>query len=267
LSSVVLMFAEGTDLMQARQLVQERLLAVAPNLPTAAKAPHILPPLSSLSRALKIGVTSKTLNQMELTDLALWTIRPRLMSVSGVANVAIWGQRNRQLQVLVDPDRLNANGISLDAVVRAAGDAVVIGAGGFVDTPNQRMAIRHLASVQTAEELGRTIVAFRNGVPLRLGDVAEVVVGSPPMIGDAIINDGPGLLLIVEKQPWGNTLDVTREVEHALDLLRPGLKAVELDSTIFRPATFIELSIRNLTRAMGLGCLMVVLVLIAFLFD
>ncbi len=267
LSSVVLLFEERTDLMQARQLVQERLLAVAPNLPAVAKVPHILPPLSSLSRALKIGVSSKVLNQMELTELALWTIRPRLMAVPGVANVAIWGQRDRQLQVLVDPDRLNAHSVSLDAVVRAAGDAVVVGAGGFVDTPNQRMAVRHLSPVQTPEDLARTVVAFRDGFPLRLGDVAEVVVGSPPMIGDAIINDGPGLLLIVEKQPWGNTLDVTREVEQALDALRPGLKGVEMDSTIFRPATFIELSIKNLAHAMLLGCAMVVLVLGAFLFD
>ena len=265
LSSIDLRFEAGTDLLRARQLVQERLLAV--QLPAVARPPHILPPLSSLSRALKIGVTSQTLSQMDLSELARWKIRPRLMAVPGVANVAIWGQRDRQLQVLVDPDRLAANGVTLDQVVRAAGDAAVIGAGGFVDTPNQRLPVRHLAPISTPEELARSVVALRDGYALRLGDVAEVRIGSPPAIGDAVINDGPGLLLIVEKQPWGNTLDVTRGVEAALTALRPGLGDVDLDSTIFRPATFIELSIENLATAMALGAVMVVLVLIAFLRD
>ena len=267
LSSVVLIFNEGTDLLRARQLVQERVAIAALRLPATAHPPVILSPLSSTSRALKIGVTSSKLSQMEMSELALWTIRPRLMAVPGVANVAIWGQRDRQYQVLVDPDRLRANGVSLDAVVRAAGDAAVVSAGGFIDTPNQRLAVRHLAPIVTIDDLARTVVTFTNGVPIRLSDVAEVVVGSPPPIGDAVINDGPGLLLIVEKQPWGNTLDVTYKVEAALAALRPGLKDLEMDSTIFRPATFIEMSLDNLTHAMLLGCGLVVIILVAFLFD
>ncbi|HKQ93862.1 MAG TPA: efflux RND transporter permease subunit, partial [Blastocatellia bacterium] len=141
LSSVVLIFQEDTDLMRARQLVQERLSLVAPQLPAAARPPVILQPLSSTSRALKIGVSSKTLSQVELSTLARWTIRPRLMAIPGVANVAIWGQRDRQLQVLVDPDRLRNHNVTLDDVVRATRDAVVVAAGGFVDTPNQRLPV------------------------------------------------------------------------------------------------------------------------------
>ena len=253
--------------MRARQLVQERVALAAPRLPAVARAPVILPPLSSTSRALKIGVSSKTLSQMDLSELALWTIRPRLMAVPGVANVAIWGQRDRQLQVLVDPDRLTAHGITLDAVTRAAGEAAIVAAGGFIDLPNQRLPVRHLAPVQTPADLARTVLQFSGGTPLRLGDVAEVVEGHPPPIGDAVINDGPGLLLIVEKQPWGNTLEVTRQVEAALTALRPGLGDVAIDPTIFRPATFIERSLDNLTQAFVLGCVLVALILIAFLFD
>ncbi|MCB1124808.1 MAG: efflux RND transporter permease subunit, partial [Verrucomicrobiae bacterium] len=212
-------------------LVQERVALATANLPAASHTPVILSPLSSTSRALKVGVTSPTLTQMEMSEVALWTIRPRLMAIPGVANVAIWGQRDRQYQVLVDPDRLKAHGVSLDAVIKAAGDATVVNAGGFIDTPNQRLAIRHLAPIITPEDLARTVVSFRDGVPLRLGDVAEVMVGNPPPIGDAVINDGPGLLLIVEKQPWGNTLDVTYKVEQALEALKPGLGDMELDST------------------------------------
>ncbi len=267
LSSVVCIFQEGTDLMRARQLVQERVATITPRLPAVARAPVMLSPLSSTSRALKIGVSSKKLSQMELSELALWTIRPRLMAVPGVANVAIWGQRDRQLQVLVDPDRLAANGVTLDAVVRAAGDAATVSAGGFVDLPNQRLPVTHVSSLQTPDDMARTVVQFTGGAPLRLGDVAEIVESHPPPIGDAVINDGPGLLLIVEKQPWGNTLDVTRKVEATLAALQPGLHEVDIDPTIFRPATFIERSLNNLSDALILGCMLVAVILIAFLFE
>ena len=267
LSSVVLIFESGTDILRARQMVQERIAVEASRLPTVAHAPVMLSPLSSTSRALKIGITSTNLSQMEITELAKWTIRPRLMSVPGVANVAIWGQRDRQYQVLVDPARLRAHELTLDAVIRASGDAVVVSGGGFIDSPNQRLAVRHLSPVIEAEDLARTVVDFRNGAPIRIGDVAEVRIAHPAPIGDAVINDVPGLLLIVEKQPWGNTLSVTRNVEAALKALKPGLKDIEIDPTIFRPATFIERSLVNLRHALLLGCGLVVVILFAFFFE
>jgi CzcA family heavy metal efflux pump len=267
LSSVVLFFESGTDLMAARQLVQERIAHISALLPDVAHPPVILSPLSSTSRVMKIGLSSPRLSQVELTTLAKWTIRPRLMAVPGVANVAIWGQRDRQLQILVDPDRLRAHGVTLGDVERAGREAVSIGAGGYVDTPNQRIAVTHRAEFTSADDLAQVTVTFRNGAALTLGDVAEVVEGFPPPIGDAIINDGPGLLLIVEKQPWGNTLDVTRGVEHALEALAPALPGVEVDPTIFRPATFIEMSLHNLNRAMLIGAVLVIIILSAFLYD
>ena len=265
LSSVVMIFETGADILQARQLVQERLNLAQGRLPAVVKPPVLMAPYSSLSRVLKVGLSSKTLDQMELSELARWTIRPRLMSVHGVANVPIWGQRDRQFQVLVDPQRLRAAGVTLDAIVKAAGDAAVISAGGFIDTPNQRLSVSQLALITTPEDLARTVVEFRNGAPIRLGDVAEVRIGHPAPIGDAVINDGDGILLIVEKQPWGNTLDVTHGVEKMLAELGPGLPGVKIDSTIFRPATFIQLSIDHLTEALWLGCLLVVIVLALFL--
>jgi CzcA family heavy metal efflux pump len=267
LSSVVLIFQQNADLMLARQHVQERLSLIAPQLPAAARPPVLLQPLSSTSRVLKIGMSSKKLSQMDLSALARWTIRPRLMAVPGVANVAIWGQRDRQLQVLVDPDRLRAHNVTLAEVERATRDAVAVAAGGFVDTPNQRLPVAHLAAITQPVDLARIPLTFRNGVALQLSAVAEVVEGFPAPIGDAIINDGPGILLIVEKQPEGNTLDVTRGVEAALDALKPGLRDVEIDSTIFRPATFIELALKNLRTALFIGCLLVIAVLVAFLFE
>jgi CzcA family heavy metal efflux pump len=267
LSSVVLIFDEGTDLMRARQMVGERLGIVASRLPALAHAPVLLSPLSSTSRVLKVGLSSKSMSQVELTTLAKWTIRPRLMSISGVANVAIWGQRDRQLQVLVDPDRLRANGVTLDEVIAATRSSVALGAGGFIDTPNQRLSVSHVARIAHASDLAPTPIVWRGGRALTLGDVATLTEGHPPPIGDAVINDGPGLLLIVEKQPWGSTLEVTRAVEQALAELAPGLGDVEVDPTIFRPATFIEMSIHNLGLALLLGCVLVIAVLVAFLRD
>jgi len=267
LSSVVLVLEPGTDILAARLVVQERLARASSQLPSVARPPVMLSPLSSLSRVMKIGITSEKLSQVELTTLVKWTVRPRLMSIPGVANVAIWGQRDRQLQVLVNPDRLRAHDLSIDDVVRAAGDGVSLQAGGFLDTPNQRLAVTHASAVRTTSELESIVVAQRNGAALRIGDVATVVEGSPPPIGDAIINNVPGLLLIVEKQLGANTLSVTRDVEDALRDLTPALGEVHVDPTIFRPATFIEMSLRNLSRALLVGCVLVILVLLVFLAD
>ena len=267
LSSVRLIFKRGTDLITARQLVNERLSQAIPNLPLIARSPVILPPLSSLSRAMKIGLNSDTLTQMDMTVLSKWTIRPRLMSIPGVANVAIWGEYDRQFQVLVNPDRLQTNAVTMAEVELAVAKATAVGSGGFVDTPNQRLPVRHDSEIDTPEQLADVVVAFRNGSALRLGDVADIEIGSPPPIGDAIINDVPGIMLIVEKQPWANTLEVTRKVESAMNELAPALAGVEVDTTIFRPATFIERALDNLTRSLLIGCLLVIVVLAFFLYD
>ena len=168
LSSIVLIFQEGTDLMESRQLVGERLAIEASRLPGVAQPPVILSPLSSTSRVLKIGIWSDkdengddVMSQMEMSELARWTIRPRLMAVSGVANVAIWGQRDRQYQVLVDPERLRTHNLTLADVERAAGDAALVSGGGFIDTPNQRLPVRHVSTIVTAEDLARSASAPR----------------------------------------------------------------------------------------------------------
>ncbi|WP_031497808.1 efflux RND transporter permease subunit [Bryobacter aggregatus] len=267
LSSVVLIFGPDTELMADRQLVQERLLTLSGQLPILAKTPVILSPLSSTSRVMKIGVWSGKLSQTEMTTLIRWTVRPRLMSVPGVANVAIWGQRDRQVQVLVDPDRLRDYKLSLAEIIRVTQDATMPAAGGFVETANQRLSVTHMPAVHSAEDLKEVPVAFRNGAPLLLGRVANVTEGHQAPIGDAVINDQPGLLLIVEKQLGANTLEVTRNVEKAVAQLGPGLQGVQLDTSIFRPATFIEMSLENLKQALIWGCILVAAILILFLFE
>jgi CzcA family heavy metal efflux pump len=278
LSSITLLFERGTNLLEARQLVQERLATIAPTLPSWSAPPFMMQPLSSTSRTMKIGLTSERLSLIELSAIVRHKIRPRLLRVPGVANVGVWGNRKVVRQVLVDPERMAAHSVSVDQVMRVTADALdavllkhspgaVVGAGGFIDTPNQRLGIRHVLPILTEDELAEVGFTSPDGARLRLADVADVVTGHPPLVGDAVVNDGAGLLLIVEKFPSANTLEVTHGVEEALDQLRPGLTGIEIDTTIFRPATFIEVAIENLTRALLLGCALLVLVLIAFLFE
>jgi Cu/Ag efflux pump CusA len=278
LSSIELIFKPGTDLLTARQLVQERLATVTPTLPSWASPPFMIQPLSATSRVMKIGLSSDELSVIDMSMIAYWKIRARLLRVPGVANVAIWGERLEMLQVQVEPERLRAHDVSLEQVMNVTADSLdagllqfseggFIGTGGWIDTPEQRLGVRHVLPIVTPDDLAQVPIEKRNGEVLRLGDVADVVVDHQPLSGDAVINDGPGLMLIVEKLPWGNTLDVTRGVEAALDELRPGLPGMEIDSEIFRPATFIEMSIDNLTSALVIGAGLMILMLGAFLYS
>ncbi len=278
LSSIELIFDRGTDLMEARQHVQERLATISATLPTWAAPPVVLQPLSATSRAMKIGLSSDSLSVIDMSMLSYWKIRARLLRVPGVANVTIYGERIRLMQVQVQPAKLLEHDVTLDEVMAVTSNALaagilryepghVIGTGGFIETPNQRLQVEHILPIVKPEDLGQVVVENRGTGPLRLSDVAIVEEGPQPMFGDAVINGGPGLMLIVEKLPWGNTLDVTRGVERAIDEMRPGLPGVEIDTTIFRPASYVKTSIDNLTGSLLLGSVLVLVVLLAFLFD
>ena len=270
LSSIVLIFKQGTDIMKARQMVQERLVSIFA-LPGVSKPPAMLNPLSSTSRVLMIGLSSEELSLIDMSVLARWTIVPRLMGVPGVANVSIWGQRKRQLQVLVDPEKIEKKGVTLNQIIKTTGNALWVsplsylkastpGTGGFFDTPNQRLGIRHILPISTPEQLAQVVV---DGTSLRLGDVSEVVEEHQPLIGDAIVDESPNLMLIVEKFPWANTVNVTAEVESALKNLQPGLSGLNINSTLFRPATFLEVATSNLTTTLLIGGLLLLLALFA----
>jgi CzcA family heavy metal efflux pump len=281
LSSILLIFEPGTDLMEARQLVQERLAIVTPTLPKWAAPPFMLPPLSSTARTMKIGISSDKYSVKELSMITYWKIRERLLRVPGVANVAIWGEQILLPAVQVEPALLAENGVTLEEILQVTSDtldvgivqhseASTVGTGGFLETPNQRLPIRYATTVVTPEDLAQVVINDKKnsaGEPLQLNDVADVVETTWPMIGDAVVNGGEGLLLIVEKFPWGNTLEVTQGVELAIAEMEPGLEGINIDTTIFRPATFIQLSIDNLTESLLVGALLVVIVLLLFLWD
>jgi Cu/Ag efflux pump CusA len=271
LSRILLVFEPGTNLFRARQVVAERLTQ-AHALPQVSKPPQMLQPLSSTNRVLMVGVSSKKLSALQMSVQARWTIAPRLVGVPGVANVAIWGQQDRQLQVQVDPEHLRAKRVSLGQVIETTANSLWVspltfveastpGTGGFIDTPNQRLGIQHLSPISTPADLSRVRVEDTPGRNLQLGDVAKVVESHQPLIGDAVVNDGPGLLLVIEKFPEANSLEITKGVEDAIRTMQPGLAGVEFDTNVYRPASYLERSIDNLTLALIVGLALVALVL------
>jgi CzcA family heavy metal efflux pump len=278
LSSIELLFEQGTDVLQARQLVQERIATVSRTLPTWAAPPVVYPPVSTTGRVMEIGLSSNTMSLLDMSMTAYWNIRARLLRVPGVANVAIWGERIKMPAVEVDPKLLREYNVSLEQVMTVTADALdagilhfsngaVIGKGGFVDTPNQRLQIRHILPIETPNDLAQVPIDLPDGRTLQLGDLGNVVWDTPQPIGDAVINNGPGLMLVVEKYPWANTLQLTRGVEKALEELRPGLPGIRVEPHIFQAAGFIRVAIDNLGRALILGAVLVLLVLGLFLWE
>jgi Cu/Ag efflux pump CusA len=278
-SSITLLFEPGTSIMDARQLVQEQLTQAHAN-PNVSQPPQMLQPLSSQSRVMMIGLSPNKLSEIQASVLARWTIRPRLLGVPGVANVAIFGLRDRQLQVLVDPERLRDSNVTLNQVVRTAGNAQLVsplsfleastpGTSGFFDTANQRLQIRHILPTVTPAKLAQVPVegAQQGGETLRLGKVTRVVQDHQPLIGDSIVGSGTGLLLVVEKFPGANTLEVTRDVDAAMNELKPGLSGMQVDSHVFRPADYIQKAIDNLTLAVIIGCALLALLLFTLFFE
>jgi Cu/Ag efflux pump CusA len=275
MASIVLSFDEGTDIMRARQMSQERLTELF-TLPGVSDQITMINPVSSAGRCMEIGLTSNELSLIEMSVLARWTIVPRLMGLQGVANVCIWGERQRQLQVRVDPEQLRAEGVTLHQIIKTTGNALwaspltfleasTPGTGGWIDTPNQRLGIRHILPIQTAADLAQVPIEGAPGK--RLGDVTTVVEDHQPLIGDAIIDDAPSLMLVVEKFPWANTADVTREVDAALTALQPAIKGVNVDPTLFRPATYLQQAVDNLSSAVLIGSVLALVALFAFFLN
>ncbi len=278
LSSITLIFEPGTDLLEARQVVQERLTQQG-LLAHLTEPPVIVQPLSSSSRVLVVGFSSEQVSPIQMSVLARWTIRPRLLGVPGVANVSIFGQRERQLQVQVNPKRLKGQGVTLQQVINTTGNALWVspltylnasapGTGGFVDSPGSRLEIRHVSPIASPADLEKVALEPVPGskAPRKtLGDIATVTEDHQPLIGDAVVDDGPGLVMVVEKFPGANTVEVTKGIEGALSGLQPGLTGISVDTTLFRPATFVERAKDNYVVTLGLGLLLALLALVLFL--
>jgi CzcA family heavy metal efflux pump len=268
LSVVTAIFEEGTAVLDARQLVSERLVEARALLPDAVAMPRMMPLTSSTSRLVMVGLTSPTSTPMQLRTFADWTLRRRLQAVPGVAHVEVFGGEVKQYQILIAPERLRQYDITLTEVLAAARSATGFGGAGFLETVNQRLPIRQRTRIESPADLAAVPVAFHEGVPLPLGKVANVCIGAADQVGSATIDGKRGVLLVVHKQPAFNTLSVTESVQNALGELEATLpEGVTLHTALFRQATFIERAVGNLRSSIVVGCLLVTAVLAAFLFQ
>ena len=277
LSSIVLVFHQGFDVYKGRQLVQERLTQLGgAAFPHVSKPPTMLPPLSSASRVMMIGLSSKRLTPIQKSVMARWTVRPRLMGIPGVANVAVWGMRDQQIQVQVDPQKLKDKKVRLSQVVSTAGNAQVAspvsyleasvpGTGGFIETPSQRLPIRNVFDNIASPELLGNVPVEETGGKLLLKDVARIVEEHQPLIGDAVVDDDEGLLLVVDKFPGSSTREITAAIEAEFSRLAPGLGGMKTDTSVFRPATYIDKAIDNVALSLSIAGLLLVLALGALL--
>lgn len=266
-STVTAVFSYGTDIYRARQLVNERLQIAAPNLPQGIGSPTVLPAMPAIGDILKIGLVSEKISPMQLRTLADWDIRNRILAVPGVARVLIIGGEKREFQVLVNPAKLQAYQVTLDEVERAVQDSNAVSAGGFVVTPDQQLSVQGQGRPKDVNEIGKSVVAVRQGVPVLLEHIAAIEIKPAFKIGDTVINGRTGVYIYVTKQPGVNTIQLTEKVEQAISELRQSLpKDIEF-VYIFRQADFIQKSVSSVLLAIGQGGVLVVIVLLVFLLN
>ncbi|HYD52357.1 MAG TPA: efflux RND transporter permease subunit [Gemmatimonadaceae bacterium] len=266
ISVVWVEFDWGTDIFRARQIVAEKLQTLAGSLP-AGIAPTLAPVSSVMGEIMMIGLTG-TQDPMELRTVADWTIRRRLLAVPGVAQVIPIGGEVKQYQVLADPARMLATGVTLDEVLRAAEGSNENASGGVYMDRGQEYVIRGIGRAQSADDIAKTVVALRGGVPVVLGQVADVRVGAAPKYGDGSVNAKPGVVLALQKQPGANTLELTARIERELaDVQRTLPKGMRVHAELFRQADFISVAVGNVVKALRDGALFVVIILFLFLWN
>ncbi len=273
LSVITLMFEDGVDIYRARQMVTERVQLAQGRLPQGIGTPQLAPILAPISAILKFCLTSTNPDAdqaaRDLRTFAEWTLRPRLMAISGVAQVAPHGGAVERIEVQPDPVRLRQRGVTMADIVDAVRGSQSVAGVGFTEMGNARLDIRsdaRLTLVDAERTLAGTVVGARGGMAVRLGDVADVVRGVEPPVGAAIYDGRPAVYVQVSKLPWADTLAVTAHVERVLhDLERALPPGARMEPPVFRQASFVETSIRSVGQAMLIGSLLVIVVLVAFL--
>jgi CzcA family heavy metal efflux pump len=269
LSDITVVFRSGTDIYRDRQLVAERLSAVANELPTGVQPPLMTPLTSSTAWVMEVDFTSDKQSLMDLRTIADWTIKPHILAVPGVAGVEVNGGDVRQLQFQFDPQKLMQYGVSVEDVIAAGREATGVRGGGFIETANQRIVLQTEAPSATPAQLAATVLVHHNGANVTLGDVARVQEAPAPRIGAASVAGKRCVSMIIDAAYGANTLDVTQGIDKALDELQPGLDAqgIAIHRDVLRAADFITVALHNVRDSLLIGGILVVVVLFLFLFN
>ncbi|SFN79414.1 efflux RND transporter permease subunit [Salegentibacter flavus] len=268
ISIVWVEFDWGTDIYKARQIVSERIPMVRENLPGGIGAPTMAPISSIMGEVMLLGVTSDSLNPMELRTLSDWQIRPRIKAIGGIANVVVIGGDYKQYQVFAAPGKMKYYNVSLAEITEKVKQANVNAPGGFFNQYGSQYIIKGNGRAYAVEDLEEAVVKQVNGQSIKIKDVAEVKIGAADKIGDGSLNAKPAVILTISKQPDVNTLELTERLDEAIAELQTSLpKSVEIKSEIFRQADFIDASISNLNMTLLEGAFFVVIVLFIFLMN
>ncbi|MCH5308293.1 MAG: efflux RND transporter permease subunit [Prevotella sp.] len=258
-------FDWGTDIFRARQIVSEKMVALSDELPSGI-VPILAPQSSIMGEILMIGLQADSTSMMDLRTLADWVIKPAILATGGVSQVSNIGGELRQYQILADPQRMDAYGVTLDELEAVGRTFSNNSVGSVIRDYGNEYALRGIARETDLDALGNSLVKMKGGKPIVLADVADVVIGSAVKMGNASQNAKPAVILAVSKQPNINTLEVTRAIEANLREIQKSLPAdVRMDSRIFRQADFIEASVSNVGRSLLEGALFAVAILFIFL--
>jgi CzcA family heavy metal efflux pump len=261
-------FDWGTDIYNARQTVTERLVRASEDLPRGVGEPVIAPQSSLLGEVMIVGLTSDNKSPMELRTMAEWNLRPRLLSVGGVAQVAIIGGDFKEYQILVHPEKLKHYKITFNDLVKTVQGMNSNAPGGFINEYGNRYLIRGLGRSKKVTEIGNSVIKMANGFPVKINDVADVEIGAAPKIGDGSYNGEDAVLLTVTKQPNVNTINLTERINGALeDIQKNTGDEVGFHTNIFNQAHFIETSVNNVKKALIEGGILVVIILMLFLMN
>lgn len=267
-------FDWGTDIFLARQIVNEKIQAVAASLPKGVDSP-VLAPISSIMgeiMLISLSIDEKNnpqkLNEMDLRTIADFEIRRRLLSISGVSQVVPIGGAVKQYQILISPEKLSAYNISLNEVMKAAEQSNENSSGGSYMDLGSEYLIRGIGRVQNIEDIKNSVVALRGNIPVLIKDIADIKIGPSIKFGDGSKDAKPAVILTLQKQPQTNTLELTKKIESTLDEIRKTLPpGIEINSNIFKQADFIQVSIENVLSALRDGVLLVIVVIFLFLWN
>ncbi len=260
-------FDWSTDIYIARQIVSEKLSAMANELPDNVGTPTLGPQSSILGEVLIVGLTADSTSMLDLRTLADWTIRPRLLSIGGVAQVSVLGGDIKEYQILIHPQKMKHFGVSLSDVLNATTGMNQNTNGGTIYEYGNEYIIRGLVSSDNIEDIGDAVVKSTNNIPVTLADIAEVKVGpQTPRLGVASEKGKPAVLMTVTKQPNTGTIELTEKLEDALKDLQKNLPSdINVSTDVFRQSRFIESSIDNVKTSLYEGAIFVVIVLFLFL--
>ncbi len=259
-------FDWGTDIFKARQIVSEKLISVSTQMPLGVEQPTLAPQSSVIGEIFFIGLQADSTSMMELRTIAEWNIKPLILATGGVSQVTIIGGDFKQYQVLANPQLMTFHGVSLSELADVCSSISQNSTGGVIRQFGNEYVVRGIARTSNLESLGNTFIKLKNGKPIKVRDVAEVVIGSDVKMGYASENAKPAIIISISKQPNINTLNVTEQIEQNLAILKNTLPPdVIIDTKIFRQADFIETSVNNVFRALLEGGVFVIIILFIFL--